>query len=123
MTENGAAGIGEVKVGRGKDPYVGLIQALACACQLATPNQLARLRETYLEDGVEFEVDQPVAVLVLLAEIPAREGTTYWHELHASALKLAAAIDGRPDVLGRVGIVEVLGDGSVRPSSSVSENR
>lgn len=119
MSENGAAAIGEVKVGRDKDPYLGLIQGLACACQLATPNQLARLRRVYPD--AEFVVDRPVAVLVLLTEVPAREGTTYWHELHKSALELASAIDCKAAALGRVGIVEVLADGSVRPSTPVAE--
>jgi hypothetical protein len=39
--------VGELKVGDDRDPFYALIQALAHAAMLVTPNQLARLRQHY----------------------------------------------------------------------------
>lgn len=118
MTGSGAPTVGEIKIGTDTDPYEGLIQALACACELATPNQLERLSDQYPEE--QFAANVRVTVLIVLANLPARENSTYWHDLHEIALKLSSAINDQANALGRIAIVEVSPDGRVRPSSPVA---
>lgn len=54
----------ELKVGDDRDPFYALIQALAHAAMLVTPNQLARLRHNY--PGTFAEEGDQVGVYVIL---------------------------------------------------------
>lgn len=80
--------IAEVKIGTDKDPFVGLIQGLACASQLATDTQMARLHRW--SDEVQWADDHLVHVYVVLAGLPKR--STYWPDLFDCAAELVDAL-------------------------------
>lgn len=61
---NGLPIAAELKVGDDRDPFYALIQALAHAAMLVTPNQLARLRNNY--PGAFAEDGDQVGVYVIL---------------------------------------------------------
>lgn len=80
--------IAEVKLATDKDPFVGLIQGLACASQLATEQQMGRLRRWI--GGVDWAGDERVHVYVVLAKLPAR--STYWPDLFDCTAELSDAL-------------------------------
>jgi hypothetical protein len=80
----------EVKVGWDKTPFVALIQGLAGATQLATPNQRARLCTQYPNAGFVATDPACVDLLLLFAQPPIR--TTYWHTLWDISLQLAKQV-------------------------------
>lgn len=82
--------IAEVKLATDKDPFVGLIQGLACASQLASKEQMARLRRWTKDKGVVWADDNRVHVYVVLARLPRR--STYWPDLFDCAAELAQAL-------------------------------
>jgi hypothetical protein len=80
--------IAEVKLATDKDPFVGLIQGLACASQLASKEQMARLRRWTKDKRVTWaDGDDRVHVYVVLARLPRR--STYWPDLFDCAAELA----------------------------------
>jgi hypothetical protein len=92
--------VGEVKRGRDKDPFTGLVQLLAYIAHLATPSQYERLR-TQLPEGRFPDREPRLDGYVLLYEF-GKERNTYLDDLlHASA-KVAAAVMKTPEVTTRV---------------------
>ena len=70
LAEDGLPIVCEVKIDSDQDAFYGLIQALAYAAELATPNQIERLKENYpnkFNDGIE---PKDIGVLVLLVNSP-----------------------------------------------------
>jgi hypothetical protein len=92
--------VGEVKRGRDKDPFTGLVQLLAYIAHLATPTQYERLR-TQLRDGRFPDREPLLDGYVLLYEF-GKDRNTYLDDLlHASA-KVAAGLMETPEVATRV---------------------
>ena len=82
--------VGELKLPGDRDPYYALVQALACASNLATPNQYARMR-AHLRAGRFPAGENPPRfdIFVLVVEEPGHEGITPKGRC-ANGLKLAA---------------------------------
>lgn len=96
--------IGEVKLATDKDPFVGLVQGLACASQLATESQIARLREH--THGTSWSADPRVHVYVVVGRLPAR--ATYWPDLFDCAAELADGLMARSEVRRSIGGIACL---------------
>jgi hypothetical protein len=77
----------ELKVGDDRDPFYALIQALAHAAMLVTPNQLARLRHNY--PGAFAEERDQVGVYVIL--VGAASGTN-WPQFQQHAKDLSKGL-------------------------------
>ena len=97
--------VAEVKIGRDKEPYTALVQALASAAQLVPRRQRARLQAL---DGrfASFDRDPRIDVFVLLAEFPERNRHR-WYQL-AYARGLAAGLEAHPDVQRHFGRITFL---------------
>jgi hypothetical protein len=95
--------IGEVKIATDQDPFSGLIQGLACASQLVTPNQLDRLSRHF----EQWKGSKPaqVHVYVIVARIPAHERVTYWYDLAREAITLGSKL--RSPHLSSIAFLEV----------------
>lgn len=103
--------VGEVKIGTDKDPFTGLIQGLACATQLATPNQLDRLHETYSD--AEWSEDGLVYVYVILASVAKKvtPRARYWWKLMSASDAIAKKLMQEPEVrrsLAGIACLEIL---------------
>jgi hypothetical protein len=122
--------VGELKISSDKDPYTGLIQALAAAAQMTPRGQRARLLEHSEREGLSHRLPSPLAgvdeeqlidVYVLLAEFPER-GRDRFQQLELAA-DLARELEGgsMPDGLGRIRILTLTKDpdGLVRASSDL----
>ena len=82
--------VGELKLPGDRDPYYALVQALACASNLATPNQYARMREHLPASPFPSRESPPrLDVFVLVVEEQGREGLPPTGR-YANDLKLAA---------------------------------
>jgi len=100
--------IGELKIAADKDPYTGLIQALAGASQLVSPQQRKRLNDCLEREIAPYEDERVVDVYVLLAKFPAR-GRDRFDQLDA-AVRLAAELETEPEIrryLGRIRILAI----------------
>jgi hypothetical protein len=122
--------VGELKISSDKDPYTGLIQALAAAAQMTPRGQRARLSEHSEREGLNHRLPCPLAgvdgdplvdVYVLLAEFPAR-GRDRFQQLEL-AVHLARELEGESmaDGLGRIRILTLMKgqDGHVTASSDL----
>ena len=96
--------VGEVKVGLDMDPFFALVQGLACAAHMVTPNQYRRLR-SHLPPELDFDLperEQPrMDVWLLLVDPPPPKGTRqrkYLGELTAAADVLAPMTLARDEV-------------------------
>jgi hypothetical protein len=99
--------VGEVKLPGDRDPYYALIQALACASNLATPKQYERMRNhLYLGRFPARPTPPRFDVFVLAVEAPGTEGQPpkgrYQAELREAAEGLAPALLAQPDLARHV---------------------
>lgn len=97
---------GELKFGDDRDPFYALIQALAHAAMLVTPNQLARLRHNY--PGVFAEEGDQVGVYVIL--VGAASGS-HWSQFQKHAKDLSEGLrtcDPFTKYVGRLAQVKLL---------------
>jgi hypothetical protein len=92
--EDGTPVVGALKVGKEKgfdaDPFYALIQALALASQLATPNQRQRLTRCYPSAEWAPGTDVDIAIVVHMTTVPAN--ATVWYCLHRDAELLGRAL-------------------------------
>ena len=87
--------IGEVKIATDKTPVAALVQLLACAAHLATPNQYERLQEVY--DNRFADVAPPrLDLYIVLARYPHQ--ATHMTELLRRSQDLSAALLRCPEV-------------------------
>jgi hypothetical protein len=95
--------VGELKLPGDRDSYYALVQALACASNLATPNQYARMR-AYCPAGRFPARESPprLDVFVLVFEEPGREGLPpkgrYANDLKLAAEALAPRLLAQPAI-------------------------
>lgn len=106
--------IGEVKTRTDSDGYYALIQLLACAAQLATPNQRARLAA---QPGYQLDADLPIDLVhFTTAHEPA--AATYKPDLDDAGEALASALmasDSLGPDIGTISRVELdVKDGTLR---------
>lgn len=117
--------IAELKIGSDKDPYTGLLQALAAAAQFVPEDQrqrLARLRRAPANFGSVPLVD----VYVLLAGFPD-DGRHRFEQLDC-AIALARNLESHPSLqglLGRLRILQVSGrdTGTVTATTELPRRR
>jgi hypothetical protein len=97
--------VGELKIASDKDPYTGLVQALAGAAQLTSPHQRARLAKL-ARPLASFEDEPLLDVYVLLGNYPAT-GRDRFVQLERAAA-LAAELEDDPRLCLYLGRVRVL---------------
>jgi hypothetical protein len=85
--------VAEVKIARDKDPFAGLVQALAGLVQLATPAQYRRLRGAYPRAGFPERHRPPPLDAYVLCVDPAWE-TPLMGELLVAARQVARNLSG-----------------------------
>lgn len=113
LLANAATGrpiVGELKIASDKDPYTGLVQALAGAAQLVSPNQRARLSKL-ARPLASIEEEPLLDVYVLVANFPAT-GRHRFQQLEC-AVALAAELEANSALgvhLGRIRIVALRRD-------------
>lgn len=97
--------IAELKIATDKDPFTGLVQALAGASQLVSPQQRRRL--TSLRKGVASVDREPlVDIYVLLGRFPAR-GRHRFDQL-ARATAIAEELENQSAIQRHVGCIRIL---------------
>lgn len=97
--------IGELKIASDKDPFTGLVQALAGAAQLVSAHQRGRLMT--LDRQLASIADEPlVDVYVLLGNFP-RSGRDRFKQLER-AVELAAQLEADAALAGHLGRVRIL---------------
>lgn len=122
--------IGELKIASDKDPYTGLVQALAAAAQMNSAGQRARLDEHSEREGLHHRLLRPLAtsgddgaidVYVLLADFPKRGRDRFAQLDLAAELSRELERDSLADGLGRIRILTVskASDGSVIASTKL----
>jgi hypothetical protein len=108
--------VGELKLPGDRDPYYALVQALACASNLATPNQYARM-SAHLPAGRFPARESPprLDVFVLVVEETGREGLPpkgrYANDLKLAAETLAPRLLAQPAItrhVRRIAIVRLV---------------
>jgi hypothetical protein len=90
--------VGEIKLPGDRDPYYALVQALACASNLATPNQYERMR-AHMPAGRFPAREHPPRfdIFVLVVEEHSPRGR-YMGDLHRTAEALAPRLLAEPSV-------------------------
>jgi hypothetical protein len=113
--------IGELKIRADKDPYTGLVQALAGASQLVSPAQRERL--THLGPLASAQDEPLIDVYVLLGEYP-KTGRDRFAQLDCAA-KLASRLQHQPQIRKHIGRIRILslfrddGDNTVSASTDL----
>jgi hypothetical protein len=87
----------EVKIARDMDPFFALVQALACAAHLATPNQYERLRRHVLRGRFREPADAPQLDVYVLFVDSSTHGA-YMSHLTAAAPEVAKRLLQLEDV-------------------------
>ena len=108
--------VGELKLPGDRDPYYALVQALACASNLATPNQYARMRAHLPAGRFPAHGSPPrLDVFVLVVEETGREGLPpkgrYANDLKLTAETLAPRLLAQPAIarhIRRIAIVRLV---------------
>jgi hypothetical protein len=96
--------IGELKIAGDKDPYTGLVQALAGASQLVSPAQRERLKRL---GPLASAQDEPlIDVYVLLGEYPKTGRDRF--TLLDLAVKLASQLEAQPQIRKHIGRICIL---------------
>jgi hypothetical protein len=122
--------VGELKIASDKDPYSGLVQALAATAQMTTASQRQRLVTHSEREGLHRRLPLPLAdfdkepkmdIYVLLAEFPKR-GRHRFAQLERAAelageLEAGSMLDGVGHI--RVLVVSKSTDGAVTASSEL----
>lgn len=121
MLANAATGrpiVGELKIASDKDPYTGLVQALAGAAQLVSKSQRGRLSKIKVPSAPTGPAQEPssspasieqeplIDVYVLLGDFPLR-GRDRFKQL-ACAVKLAAELERDVELGDYLGRIKVL---------------
>lgn len=98
--------ISELKIGNDKDPFTGLVQALAGAAQLRSLSQRDRLCQLPWGSHLAATTEEPlIDIYVLLADFPATG--RHWFEQRDTAIEIAENLESRSlcDGLGRIRIL------------------
>jgi hypothetical protein len=91
--------IGELKLPGDMDPFFALIQALACAAHLATPNQYERMRRHLPDAGFPDPVTLPrLDVWILSVDAVERPRGRYMADLQAAAEAIAPPLLAQPEI-------------------------
>lgn len=104
--------VGELKIGSDKDPFTGLVQALASAAQLCSSAQRERLRQLPQGSHLATETAEPlVDIYVLLANFPST-GRHRFEQLQV-AVEIARNLESKSlcEGLGRVSVLALSGAG------------
>jgi len=93
--------VGELKIRRDKDPFTALVQVLACAAHLATPNQYERMRR--FAPAGQFPVrDRPLLDGYVLLYHFLDEPQPDLAKLDQKAEQLGARLMEHPEIAGRL---------------------
>lgn len=102
---SGAPIIGELKIAHDKDPYTGLVQALAGASQLVSVSQRERLNR-HVGPLASADDEPLVDVYVLLGAYP-KTGRDRFKQLDWAA-KLASQLEAQPQINEHIGRIRIL---------------
>ena len=97
--------IGELKIAHDKDPYTGLVQALAGASQLVSLSQRERLNR-HVGQLASADAEPLVDVYVLLGAYP-KTGRDRFKQLDLAA-KLASQLEAQPQISEHIGRIRIL---------------
>ena len=97
--------VGELKIADDKDPYTGLVQAMAGASQLVSRSQRERLNR-HVGPLASADDEPLVDVYVLLGAYP-KTGRDRFRQLEWAA-KLASQLEGQPQISEHIGRIRIL---------------